>query len=66
MGSRQVWILAALCLMEGDDALISRSVSYPTDFQSQNGCSDGHKSAAGNNIMTGGLLLSTINTVFPP
>lgn len=51
--------------MEGDDALISQSVSYPTDFRSQNECTDEHKSAD-TNIMTGGLLLSTINTVFPP
>lgn len=46
MGSRQVRILAALRLMEGDDALISQSVSYPTDFRSQAGCPDTHKSAA--------------------
>lgn len=32
--------------MEGDDALISQSVSYPTDFRSQAGCPDTHKSAA--------------------
>lgn len=64
MGSRQVWILAALCLMEGDDALISQSVSYPMDFRSQTGSTDRHKSAADNIIMTGGLWRSTINTVF--
>lgn len=45
MGSQQVWILAALCLMEGDDALISQSASYPTDFRSQTGRTDRHQSA---------------------
>lgn len=46
--------------MEGEDALISQLVSYPTDFPSQTGCTDRHKSAA-DNIMTGGLLLAPMS-----
>lgn len=43
---------AALCLMEGEDALIGQLVSYPSDSRSQTGCTDRYKSTAHNCLRT--------------
>lgn len=43
---------AALCLMEGEDALIGQSVSHPSDSWSQTGCNDRYKSTAHNGLRT--------------
>lgn len=43
---------AALCLMEGEDALIGQSVSYPSHSRSQTGCTDRYKSIARNGLRT--------------
>lgn len=43
---------AALCLMEGEDALIGQSVSYPSGSRSQTGSTDRYKSTGHNGLRT--------------
>lgn len=65
-GPRRVWISAALCLTEGDDDLIGRLVSYPSDSLSETGCTYRYKIyCCQRRHDFGEFLLSAIITVLP-